>query len=120
MVEQNYVHSQLEVAKHCPERYGAQKENAPVTPNNLTEIGDGLKRPAISENKVCRVAQKHHDSSNTNASREFGSEIEPNADPAILMSPKKLRKKAKGLKKKQALRRQFTKSEPAGMGLIPF
>ncbi|RJE23556.1 ABC transporter transmembrane region [Aspergillus sclerotialis] len=120
MVEQNFVHSQLEVSKHCPERYGVQKENVPVMPNNLTGNEIGLKVPASGESKVDRVAQKHHDSSNTNVSREFGSEIEPNADGVILMSPKKLRKKTKGLKKKQALRRQFTKSEPAGVGLIPF
>ena len=119
-IEQEFVHSQPEASTHCSERYRVQKENVPVTPSNLIDSGNGLKVSATGENKAIRVAEKHHDSYKANANREFGLEIEPNTDGVILMSPKKLRKKGKGLKKKQALRRQFTKSEPAGMGLIPF
>lgn len=121
VMEQKSAYKQTEEAsKYCSKRHGVDKENMPRTSNSLLEIENAPMIPTGGENKAARVAQVHHDSSDTNTSREFGSVLEPNTTDAVLMSPKKPRKKGKGSKKEQVLRRQLTKSEPVDMGLIPF
>lgn len=109
-----------DVPRYCPKRYGDQKENIPGMSNSLIEGGSATKVSESGESKPATFAQMLHNSSETNASREFGSVLEPNTNGIVLLSPKKPRKKGKGLKKKQVLRRQLTKSEPAGMGLASF